>query len=63
MEKGYSPVVPPKSNRTDPREYDKERYKQRNEMSDISCVLSDFGKYLPVTISLTCCSVDSSTLL
>ena len=23
VEKGYSPVVPPKSNRTDPREYDK----------------------------------------
>ena len=32
LEKGYSPVVPPKSNRKDPWEYDKERYKQRNEI-------------------------------
>ena len=32
MEKGYSPVVPPKSNRKDPWEYDRERYKQRNEI-------------------------------
>ena len=32
MEKGYSPVVAPKSNRKDPWEYDKERYKQRNEI-------------------------------
>ena len=31
LEKGYSPVVPPKSNRKDPWEYDKKRYKQRNE--------------------------------
>ena len=32
LEKGYSPVVPPKSNRKDPWEYDKERYKHRNEI-------------------------------
>ena len=32
LEKGYSPVVPPKSNRKDPWEYDKERYKQRNQI-------------------------------
>ncbi|MCD7904698.1 MAG: transposase [Clostridiales bacterium] len=30
--KGYIPIVPPKSNRKDPLQYDKERYKQRNEM-------------------------------
>ena len=32
LEKGYSPVVPPKSNRKGPWEYDKERYKQRNQI-------------------------------
>jgi transposase len=29
---GYNPVVPPKSNRKDPWEYDKELYKKRNEV-------------------------------
>jgi len=28
---GYHPVVPPKKNRIDPWEYDKELYKKRNE--------------------------------
>jgi len=32
VEKGFIPVVPPKSNRKEPWEYDKERYKQRNEI-------------------------------
>ena len=31
-ERGFSPIVPPKSNRTNPWEYDKERYKGRNEI-------------------------------
>jgi transposase len=30
--KGLAPVVPPKENRKEPWEYDKERYKQRNEI-------------------------------
>ena len=29
---GYNPVVPPKKNRIDPWEYDKELYKKRNEV-------------------------------
>jgi transposase len=29
---GYNPVVPPKSNRREPWEYDKELYKKRNEV-------------------------------
>ena len=29
---GFIPVVPPKSNRKDPWEYDKEAYKNRNEV-------------------------------
>jgi transposase len=32
FEWGYSPVVSPKKNRKKPREYDKELYKQRNEV-------------------------------
>ena len=44
VEKGYSPVVPPKSNRTDPREYDKERYKQRNEIERYFLRLKRFRK-------------------
>ena len=29
---GYNPVVPPKKNRIDPWEYDRIRYKRRNEV-------------------------------
>lgn len=32
VKKGFTPVVPPKKNRKDPWEYDKERYKRRNEI-------------------------------
>lgn len=32
MELGYIPVVPPKSNRKDPWDYDKELYKQRSQI-------------------------------
>ncbi|WP_155846327.1 IS5 family transposase [Anaerotruncus sp. G3(2012)] len=32
VELGYIPVVPPKSNRKDPWDYDKELYKQRNQV-------------------------------
>ena len=41
MEKGYSPVVPPKSNRKDPWEYDKE---QRNEIERYFLRLKRFRK-------------------
>ena len=44
VEKGYSPVVPPKSNRTDPWEYGKERYKQRNEIERYFLRLKRFRK-------------------
>ena len=29
---GFTPVVPPKSNRVEPWEYDREEYKKRNEV-------------------------------
>ena len=32
LELGFSPVVPPKSNRLNPWEYDREMYKRRNEV-------------------------------
>ena len=32
MELGYTPVVPPKSNRKNPWDYDKQLYKQRNQV-------------------------------
>jgi len=32
VEKGYIPVVPPKKNRREPWEYDRELYKRRNEI-------------------------------
>jgi transposase len=32
MNQGFTPVVPPKSNRTNPWEYDKELYKRRSEI-------------------------------
>ena len=32
IELGYNPVVPPKKNRIDPWEYDKELYRRRNEV-------------------------------
>jgi transposase len=35
-ELGCIPVVPPKSNRREPWEYDRQRYKQRNEVERLS---------------------------
>jgi transposase len=32
VDKGMKPVVPPKSNRKEPWEYDRELYKQRNQV-------------------------------
>jgi transposase len=32
LDLGYSPVVPPKSNRLEPWEYEREMYKRRNEV-------------------------------
>lgn len=34
---GFSPVVPPKSNRKDPWDYDKEAYKERNRIERLFC--------------------------
>lgn len=43
-ELGFSPVVPPKSNRTEPWEYDKELYKKRNEVERLFRRLKGFRR-------------------
>ena len=44
VEKGFEPVVPPKKNRQEPWEYDKERYKQRNEIERYFLRIKRFRK-------------------
>ena len=44
VEQGFIPVVPPKSNRKDPWEYDKELYKRRNEVERYFLRLKRFRK-------------------
>jgi transposase len=44
FEWGYRPVAPPKKNRKKPWEYDKERYKQRNEVERMFRRLKGFRR-------------------
>jgi len=44
VELGYMPVVPPKSNRTEPWEYDKELYKKRNQVERLFRRLKRFRR-------------------
>ena len=44
VEKGFAPVVPPKKKRKVPWEYDKERYKQRNEIERFFLRLKRFRR-------------------
>jgi len=44
IEQGFIPVVPPKSNRKEPWEYDKELYKRRNEIERYFLRLKRFRK-------------------
>jgi len=41
---GFSPVVPPKSNRKNPWEYDKELYKMRNEIERLFRLIQEFRR-------------------
>jgi len=43
-ENGHEPIVPPKKNRTDPWEYDKETYKRRNIVERLFRRLKEFRK-------------------
>ena len=44
VELGYIPIVPPKSNRKDPWAYDKELYKQRNQVERLFCRIKRFRR-------------------
>ena len=44
LELGYVPVVPPKSNRVHPWEYDRELYKKRNEVERLFRRLKGFRR-------------------
>ena len=44
LELGYDPVVPPKSTRIEPWEYDKEIYKRRNEIERLFRRLKGFRR-------------------
>ena len=41
---GFNPIVPPKSNRTNPWGYDKELYKRRNEIERLFRILDGFRR-------------------
>ncbi len=44
LELGYQPVVPPKSNRLEPHDYDREVYRRRNEVERFFCRLKRFHR-------------------
>ena len=44
LDLGFAPVVPPKSNRLDPWEYDREMYKRRNEVERLFRRLKGFRR-------------------
>jgi len=44
LELGFTPVVPPKTNRLEPWEYDKEMYKRRNEIERLFRRLKGFRR-------------------
>jgi transposase len=44
QEAGFTPVVPPKENRKEPWEYDKELYKRRNEVERLFRKLKGFRR-------------------
>jgi transposase len=44
IKKGFIPVVPPKSNRLEPWEYDREIYKRRNEVERFFLLIKRFRK-------------------
>ena len=51
VKQGFVPVVPPKKNRREPWDYDRELYKRRNEVERYFLRLKRFRKFLPVMIS------------
>lgn len=54
LDLGYIPVVPPKSNRTEPWEYDKEIYKGRNQIERLFRRLKGFRRVFSRFDKLDC---------
>lgn len=52
MELGYIPVVPSKSNRRNPQDYDKQLYRQRNQVEKLFRCIKRFRRILPAMINL-----------
>lgn len=48
QELGYIPAVPPKSNRKNPWDYDKQLYKQRNQVERLFRRLKRFRRFYPL---------------
>ena len=44
QDKGLKPVVPPKANRKEPWDYDKELYKKRNQVERLFCRIKRFRR-------------------
>ena len=44
LELGYRPVVPPRSNRRQPHDYDRDVYRRRNEVERFFCRLKRFHR-------------------
>jgi transposase len=53
-ELGFIPIVPPKSNRKNPWEYDRERYKKRNEIERFFLRLKRFRRVFTRYDKLDC---------
>ena len=49
---GFVPVVPPKRNRKEPWDYDKELHKRRNEIERYFLRIKRLEKFLPVMTKL-----------
>ncbi len=53
VEHGFIPAVPPKKNRKEPWDYDKELYKKRNEVERFFFACKNTGEYSHVMKSST----------
>ena len=63
LDLGLDPVVPPKSNRLEPWEYDRERYRKRNEVERLFWKAERFQKHIfSILKSWTSCTVPLSIL-
>jgi len=64
LDLGYIPVVPPKTNRLEPWEYDRAMYKKRNEIKRLFAGSKDFVEYSPDSTNwMSSSSLSSISLL